>query len=246
NSKLKDKELDNFKKYEDNVDPAKKKKMKEDADAEVGKGKDHDSKVKALVMARVITEANDKIDTPVTVLLTLLAPLKAMKGVDNFIHEGGTNGVFQIYLIGSKFNVGKYDIGTGEGLTANKDDWKFDDSRDLDWRGKGVTYLDALEEAFKRTGVPKEKFKVVQWGKNKHGKTIPVEWEGPNGENVNMDIPDWNNIEKIREGKKITIEYRSGPHQPHIGYQNQLKRKDKKAGHIFVDDIPSTRRRLNE
>ena len=85
NSKLKDKELDNFKKYEDNVDPAKKKKMKEDADAEVGKGKNHDSKVKALVMARVITEANDKIDTLVTVLLTFLAPLKAMKGVDDLI-----------------------------------------------------------------------------------------------------------------------------------------------------------------
>ncbi len=85
NPNLKDKELDNFKKYEDNVDPAKKKKMKEDADGEVGKGKDHDSKVKALVMARVITEANDKIDTPVPALLTLLAPLKAMKGVDDLI-----------------------------------------------------------------------------------------------------------------------------------------------------------------
>ncbi len=48
NPNLKDTELDNFKKHEDNVDPAKKKKMKEDADAEVGKGKDHDSKVKAL------------------------------------------------------------------------------------------------------------------------------------------------------------------------------------------------------
>ena len=59
--------------------------MKEDADAEVGKGKNHDSKVKALVMARVITEANDKIDTLVTVLLTFLAPLKAMKGVDDLI-----------------------------------------------------------------------------------------------------------------------------------------------------------------
>ncbi|MBU3661494.1 MAG: hypothetical protein FGM14_16640 [Flavobacteriales bacterium] len=59
--------------------------MKEYADAEVGKGKDHDSKVKALVMSRVVTEANDKIDTLVPVLLTLLAPLKAMKGVDDLI-----------------------------------------------------------------------------------------------------------------------------------------------------------------
>jgi hypothetical protein len=107
---IKDKDLDNLKKYEDEVDPSTKKKMEEDADTDVKKGKDHDSKAKALMMARVIAESNDKIDTPVAVLKAELAPLKAMKGVDDFIIEGGTNGVFQIYMIGSKYPVKTYTI----------------------------------------------------------------------------------------------------------------------------------------
>ncbi|WP_343605920.1 polymorphic toxin type 47 domain-containing protein [Fluviicola sp.] len=202
--------------------------MKEDADADVDKGKNHDSKAKALMMARVITEANDKVDTPIPALLAELAPLKAIKGVKGFDADRVGPGIFQIIMFGSEYKVKKYEQGTGEGLTANEDDWEFDASKDLDWRGKGATHLDALDEAFERTGVPKEKFKETQWAKNKHGKTIPVEWEGPNGENVNMDIPEWNNTEKIRDGKKITLEYGSGPHQPHIGYKNSLKGKDKK------------------
>jgi guanyl-specific ribonuclease Sa len=84
--------------------------MKEDADADVKKGKDHDSKAKALMMARVIVAANDKIDTPIPGLMVELAPLKAMKGVEDFKAEGNGNGKFEIYLIGSKFKVGKYDI----------------------------------------------------------------------------------------------------------------------------------------
>jgi hypothetical protein len=58
--------------------------MEEDADTDVKKGKDHDSKAKALVMARVIVASNDKIDTPIPALMLELAPLKAMKGVDGF------------------------------------------------------------------------------------------------------------------------------------------------------------------
>jgi len=48
NPNLNDQELDKFKKYEDEVDPSAKKKMKEDADSEVPKGKNHDSKTAAL------------------------------------------------------------------------------------------------------------------------------------------------------------------------------------------------------
>jgi len=36
-------------------------------------------------------------------------------------------------------------------------------------------------------GVPKEEFAVTKWGTNEYGKSIPVEWQGPNGANVNMD-----------------------------------------------------------
>ncbi len=84
---LKDKDLDNLKKYEDDVDASTKKKMEEKADGDVDKGKNHDSKAQALMMARVITEANDKIDTPIPALMAELAPLKAMKGVKDFEEE---------------------------------------------------------------------------------------------------------------------------------------------------------------
>ncbi|WP_365988874.1 polymorphic toxin type 47 domain-containing protein [uncultured Chryseobacterium sp.] len=50
-----------------------------------------------------------------------------------------------------------------------------------------------LQEAFKRTGVPKEHVKVIQGRKDVNGKSIPVEYVGPRGATVNMDIPAWNN-----------------------------------------------------
>jgi hypothetical protein len=107
---LNDKELEKLKKYEDKVDDSTKKKMKEDADSDVKKGKDHDNKAKALMMARLIIAANDKIDTPISGLLTELAPLKAIKGVKDFKAESKGNGKFEIYLIASKIKAGDYDI----------------------------------------------------------------------------------------------------------------------------------------
>ena len=104
-------ELSKVSKYEDDVDDATKKKMRDKADNEVEKGPNHNSKTKALVMARIITETNDQIDTPIPLLKTELAPLKAMKGVNDFTAEGGTDGVFEIYMIGSKYKVdGNYSI----------------------------------------------------------------------------------------------------------------------------------------
>ncbi len=100
NPNLKDKELDNFKKYEDDVDPSTKKKMEEKADGDIEKGKNHKSKKKALVMARIITKTNDQLNTPIPVLLAELAPLKAMKGVEKFEAEGGQNGKFRIFMFG--------------------------------------------------------------------------------------------------------------------------------------------------
>lgn len=101
-------ELGKLSKYEDDVDDATKKKMRDKADNEVEKGPNHNSKTKALVMARIITETNDQIDTPIPVLMAELAPLKAMKGVNDFTAEGGTGGIFQIYMIGSKHPVEKH------------------------------------------------------------------------------------------------------------------------------------------
>ncbi len=129
--------------------------------------------------------------------------------------------------------------GTGEGLIGNN--WSFSPEKDVDFRGTDKTYKDAIEEAFKRTGIPKENFEVSQWGKDSYGKSIPVEWmpkpgvEGAGGATVNMDIPEWNNI-------KPDGTLGEGPLQPHIGYQNSGKGKDRVRGHIFVDNVPATRR----
>ncbi|MEF2246470.1 S8 family serine peptidase [Paenibacillus sp. IITD108] len=121
----------------------------------------------------------------------------------------------------------------GAGLTGGGN-WKYNADKDLDLRGTGKTYKDALDEAFKRTGVPKDQFNVTKWGKDKNGKSVPVEWSGPNGANVNMDIPQWNNV-------KSDGTLGEGPHQPHIGYQSPGKGTNRTRGHIFVDDVPATR-----
>jgi hypothetical protein len=112
--------------------------------------------------------------------------------------------------------------------------WKFDPAKDLDLRGTGKTHLDAFDEAFKRTGVPKNQFKITKTGKTIDGKTIPTEYTAPNGAQVNMDIPQFNNV---KPDKTLG----NGPHQPHIGYQTPGKGDARTRGHIFIDNVPSTR-----
>ena len=97
---------------------------------------------------------------------------------------------------------------------------------DLDWRGSGKNVNDAVNEAFKRTGVPREQFKVTKWGKNAHGKSLPVEWRAKDGAVVNLDL-----------GHKM-----DGPGVPHVGYQTPGKRSAGAVrGHILLDDVPANR-----
>jgi hypothetical protein len=98
---------------------------------------------------------------------------------------------------------------------------------DLDWRGTGKALFDALDEAFTRTGVPREEFAVTKWGKDRFGKSAPVEWRAPNGAEVNIDL-----------GHK-----KKGPSVPHVGFQTPGKRGSGGAarGHILLDDVPYNR-----
>ncbi|WAK00978.1 polymorphic toxin type 47 domain-containing protein [Methylobacter sp. YRD-M1] len=152
-----------------------------------------------------------------------------------FIHQdpiglaGGVN-LFQ-YAVNPVNWIDPLGLKCGEGLTGNN--WEFNPQKDVDLRGTAKTYRDALDEAFKRTGIPKEEFEVSKWAKDQYGKSIPVEWQGPGGANVNMDIPAWNNV-------KPNGALGEGPHAPHIGYQTPGKPRTR--GHIFIDDIPATRR----
>ncbi len=102
---------------------------------------------------------------------------------------------------------------------------------DLDWRGTGKTFNQALEHAFQKTGVPKSEFKITRWGSTEHGKSFPAEWRvtsGPNkGAEVNVDLPH----------------EMHGPTDPHVGWQSPGKRLGGGAqrGHILLDDVPYNR-----
>ncbi|HEU4885344.1 MAG TPA: polymorphic toxin type 47 domain-containing protein, partial [Longimicrobium sp.] len=98
---------------------------------------------------------------------------------------------------------------------------------DLDWRGSGRGSRDAVNEAFRRTGVSRDEFTVTQWGRDANGKSFPVEWTARNGASVNID----------------TGHSREGPSVPHVGYQSPGKRGSGGAvrGHILLDDVPVNR-----
>ncbi len=98
---------------------------------------------------------------------------------------------------------------------------------DMDWRGTGKTWRDALDEAFKKTGISKEDFKVTKWAKDANGKSHPVEWRHDSGAEVNMDWPHAKN----------------GPDAAHVGWQTGGKRGagGGERGHILVDEVPYNR-----
>ncbi|WP_092263694.1 polymorphic toxin type 47 domain-containing protein [Deinococcus reticulitermitis] len=109
--------------------------------------------------------------------------------------------------------------------------WTFNSNVDLDLRGTGLSQRNALDEAFRRIGVPRDQFEVTRWGKTAEGKSFPVEWrvtKGPNtGAEVNIDWPHSKN----------------GPEVPHVGYQTAGKRGSGGAvrGHILLDLVTCNR-----
>jgi hypothetical protein len=90
----------------------------------------------------------------------------------------------------------------------------------VDWRGSGKTVDDAVNEAFKQTGVPIEKFRETKWVKTEYGKTVPVEWTGPGGAQVSIDVQHKSPAQDI----------------PHVGWQGPGKGAP--SGHIFLDQTP--------
>ena len=109
-------------------------------------------------------------------------------------------------------------------------DYKIKPNVDVDYRGQNKDFKEALNEAFIKTNTKKEDFKVTKWGKDKYGKSFPVEWRASNGAEVNVDLGH-------------TSVGPTGPRYPHIGYQTGGKRRNKEAvrGHILLDDVPYNR-----
>ncbi|TDK57718.1 hypothetical protein E1508_01715 [Pseudomonas moraviensis] len=94
-------------------------------------------------------------------------------------------------------------------------------------------------EAYTRTGVSKNEFTVIKWGKDQYGKSYPTEWrvlEGRNkGAEVNMDDP-----RLVPSGDDQT--------DPHVGYQTLGKRGTGGAvrGHILLEFLPVSRARIGD
>ena len=100
-------------------------------------------------------------------------------------------------------------------------------STDLDLRKAGVKFNDALDAAFKATGVDRGDFEVTKWGKNQYGKSVPVEYRAKGGAEISIDYAHKNNG--------------LSPDAPHIGWQTAGKGKSQSSGHIILDNVPSGR-----
>lgn len=81
-----------------------------------------------------------------------------------------------------------------------------------------------MEIAFEKTGLSKDKFEVKKWGKDRNGKSFPVEWKAHNGTEVNIDL-----------GHSPLGE---APAVPHVGWQTGGKRG---LGGAVIDDVPYNR-----
>lgn len=104
-------------------------------------------------------------------------------------------------------------------------------SNDIDLRGTGKNYREALDMAFEQTGYSKDQFLASKWARDYNGKSIPVEYVGPNSSMVDIDLPHSGFIENGT--------WNNGPDAPHIGWN--VGRNNKKTGHIILDNVPTGR-----
>jgi hypothetical protein len=98
----------------------------------------------------------------------------------------------------------------------------------LDWRGQNHTLQEALDKAFEQvcyddngisTGITMDQLHESAWVKTSYGKTVPVEWKGPHGAEVSIDV----------------AHNAPAPDIAHVGWQRPGKSE---SGHIFLDDTP--------
>ncbi|PXF43255.1 hypothetical protein BWQ96_07028 [Gracilariopsis chorda] len=126
--------------------------------------------------------------------------------------------------------------GNGAGLDYPRGNFYFESGKDIDWRGTNVDYRKALKFAMEDTGIASYRFQKNQVCPDPKYKSVVVDWKGPNGASVNMDIPTKNNVGG------------SGPLAPHIGvtYTKWIDgKKNKTTRHIFIDSVPYTRVKLD-
>jgi hypothetical protein len=177
----------------------------------------------AVSLARTLLSADDKagLDAHVAVKLVYMELkvkfdwLKAVRLKPEF------TGPYDVYLIGSETLAYR----NYHGIETQGDLSRYPlGPNDLDWRGTGKTWRDALEHAAKQTGHPLDEFVPTKWGISKEGKSFPVEWKHESGAEISMDYFHENN----------------GPDAPHVGWQKPGKRSQSGSGlrgHIILDYV---------
>lgn len=116
----------------------------------------------AIEISKSIAAAEDAGHIPGPAIAMSLDPLEGRYTWIKAYEARPAGADFEIFLIASEHFVWRTSWRPGP--------------NDLDWRSTGKTYRDALDEAFRRTGVPKDEFQITKWPKSIDGKSFPVEW----------------------------------------------------------------------
>ena len=123
--------------------------------------------------------------------------------------------------------VGEYGVLVHNAGCLNSDDslgsvtgYEFKEGKDIDLRGSGKNYKDALKIAAEKAGIDISDLPVSKWSKNQYGKSVPVERH-------------LNDIEISIDFGHIT----NGPDVPHVGVKFG-KKGNKTVIHILLDDVP--------
>ena len=151
----------------------------------------------------------------------------AVAGTGTILIQQGSTSISNSLSFSKSSTNSSYSSNSNEGENLGK--YKFKEGIDEDLRNGKGTFNEALDEAFEKTGTPKEDFSVTKWGKDQYGKSHPVEWKAENGAEVSID-----------KGHPIDSE---APTADHVGWQTGGKRSNGGAvrGHIFVDEVPYNR-----
>ncbi len=182
-------------------------------------------KAKAFAWAKGVTEFHDANGSGLAELKASLTPIERKYKVRYKEEAKAEPGHYRILQLSPKVVDEDFSAGPIE-KRGNLSRFVLGPN-DLDWRGSGKSFHEAIEKAFELTGENKNEFVKTKWGYSKDGKSFPVEYVHPSGAEVNMDFSHKNN----------------GPDAPHVGWKSGGKKRSggKKVGHIILDSVPAGR-----
>jgi hypothetical protein len=103
--------------------------------------------------------------------------------------------------------------------------YRSDPAVDADWRGTGRTLREAIDEAFRRTGISRDRFVATAFARSSSGRSAPVEWRARGGAGVSIELP-----------REATSSSSDTPDAAHVAWQTAGKKSV--TGHILLDGVP--------